>query len=190
MRVRSRVLFCSRSPTAEALRRERSQCRCKSCREHHFGPQALIVKQRTFNPWNGEHYPGGPPFPSRLTSRTPDFGSGDRGAEPRSGAISKQTKMPVGVIATRLAYTQESGERNLHGQPFIVRGDQHRNQKRRLSDRLLQSRSAVSRKRRVRGFQASTTGRRRNLGEAISRKRCGSRSAPARRGRIAAKLPV
>ena len=26
--------------------------------------------------------------------------------------------MPVGVIATRLAYTQESGERNLHGLPF------------------------------------------------------------------------
>ena len=32
----------------------------------HFGQQALIVKQRTFNPWNGEHYPGDPPFPSRL----------------------------------------------------------------------------------------------------------------------------
>src|SRR5579862_747488 len=43
----------------------------------------------------------------------PDFESGDRGAEPRSGAI-----LPVGVIATRLAYTQESGERNLHGRPF------------------------------------------------------------------------
>jgi len=28
--------------------------------------------------------------------------------------------MPVGVIATRLAYTQESGERNLHGQPIFA----------------------------------------------------------------------
>ena len=127
--------FCSRSPTAEAQRRGRRQCRCKLplkfrsklerlsrfarlCREHHFNWAGSIkVMQRTFNPWNGEHYPGGPPFPSRLTSWTPDFGSGDRGAEPRSGAISKQTEMPVGVIATRLAYTQESGERNLHGQP-------------------------------------------------------------------------
>jgi hypothetical protein len=28
--------------------------------------------------------------------------------------------MPVGVIATRLAYTQESEERNLHGQPSCL----------------------------------------------------------------------
>ena len=31
----------SRSPTAETRRRERRQCRCESCREHHFGLQAL-----------------------------------------------------------------------------------------------------------------------------------------------------
>jgi hypothetical protein len=33
--------FCSRSPTAETRRRERRQCRRDSCREHHFGLQAL-----------------------------------------------------------------------------------------------------------------------------------------------------
>ena len=34
------IHHCSRSPTAEALRRERSQCRCNSRREHHFEPEA------------------------------------------------------------------------------------------------------------------------------------------------------
>ena len=39
-------------------------------------------------------------------------------------------KPPVGVIATRLAYTQESGERNLHGRPFsaVVRQELLRRQ--------------------------------------------------------------
>ena len=50
----------------------------------------------------------------------PDFESGDRGAEPRSGAIYKETyvQTPVGVIETRPAYIRESGEHNLHGRPF------------------------------------------------------------------------
>ncbi len=33
--------FSSRSPTAETRRRERRQCRCKPCREHQSGLQAL-----------------------------------------------------------------------------------------------------------------------------------------------------
>ena len=33
--------FRSRSPTADTRRRERRQCRCESCREHHLGLQAL-----------------------------------------------------------------------------------------------------------------------------------------------------
>ena len=64
--------FCSRSPTAEARRRERRQCRCESCREHQpslfelrlgepVWPASIKVMQRTFNPQNRAHYPGGPP---------------------------------------------------------------------------------------------------------------------------------
>ena len=30
------IFVCSRSPTVETRRRERRQCRCNPCREHHF----------------------------------------------------------------------------------------------------------------------------------------------------------
>jgi hypothetical protein len=33
---------------AEALRRERRQCRCKSCRDYHLEPEALIAKPPPF----------------------------------------------------------------------------------------------------------------------------------------------
>lgn len=76
------------------------------------GPQALIVKQRTFNPCNGEHYPGGSFFfPSRLIvgclTLNQEIVGRSHAREPTS----------VGVTVTRLAYIQESGERNLHGRP-------------------------------------------------------------------------
>lgn len=55
------------------------------------GSQALIVKQPAFNRYNGEHYPGAPPFPGSSNSRIPGFEPGDCGATPRPGAISKRT---------------------------------------------------------------------------------------------------
>jgi hypothetical protein len=92
--------------------------------------------QRTFNPLNGERYPGDPLIPEsfnqvgRLTLdqeidslRSPfglACGESSRSARLWGGAMlgSHFSKQPVGVIATRLAYTQESGEHNLHGLPF------------------------------------------------------------------------
>jgi hypothetical protein len=38
--------FCSRIPTAEEVRRERIQCRCNPCREHHF-VSGLRLRQRS-----------------------------------------------------------------------------------------------------------------------------------------------
>ena len=44
-------IFRSCSPIAEARRRERRQCRCKSCREHQFhGVEATADRHRIFNP--------------------------------------------------------------------------------------------------------------------------------------------
>lgn len=53
----------------------------------------------------------------------PDFESGDRGAEPRSG-VSSNIFTPVGVIATRLAYIQKSREHNLHGRTIFLCGSE------------------------------------------------------------------
>lgn len=63
---RRTIFKCSRGVMYSAPRFERGGCRRNSCREYHFGLQALIVKQPAFNRLNGEHYPGRPPFPSRL----------------------------------------------------------------------------------------------------------------------------
>ena len=99
----------SRSPTAETRRRERRQCRCESCREHHFlALQALTVMQRTFNPWKAgpcaticgaeataDRHPtfnrvctsGSTIFlPGRLISRTPPFEGEHGGANPAPAA--------------------------------------------------------------------------------------------------------
>ena len=115
----------SRSPTAETRRRERRQCRCKSCREHQPSPAELRlggpsrpasikVMQRTFNPLNRERYPGGPPtFAGSSNSRTSPFEGEDDGANPSPAA-----KSPDGETGSYLAYIQKLEARLLLGRPL------------------------------------------------------------------------
>ena len=51
-----------------------------------FRPASIKVMQRTFNPLNRERYPGGPPLPGRLISRTSPFEGERAGANPAPAA--------------------------------------------------------------------------------------------------------
>lgn len=104
--------------------------RTTAARQILFGSQALRVMQSPFKPQNGGQYPGDPPFavqshargqgnssfPDRLTAGHLPLKQGAVGRHHVRGPLHSIT--PAGVIAARLAYTQEAGEHNLRGRPF------------------------------------------------------------------------
>ena len=64
------TIFPRRSPTAEALRSERSQCGCKSCRRDHSRSRSPMKRQRTYTPLSVGANPTGSTSSQRPRSPT------------------------------------------------------------------------------------------------------------------------
>ncbi len=79
-------LFCSCSPTSRDTTSRASLVQVRILARAPFRPASIKVMQRTFNPLNRERYPGGPPLPGRLTSRTSPFEGERGGANPSPAA--------------------------------------------------------------------------------------------------------
>ena len=126
------IIPCSRSPMQRHCVENAASAGASpaaSTTSHRAG--SIKVMQRTFNPWNRAHYPGGSPaFPTEswfgepiiaswCNRSIPGFDPDGPGATPGEAANWQvELRPPGGEIASRLAYTQKSRGQNLPGRPL------------------------------------------------------------------------
>jgi hypothetical protein len=85
-------IFCPRSPTAEATRRDRVQCGCNSCRGHQISIRGLSLKveRLSYKEVAGERYLQ-PLSRHWSNSKMPARQAGDPGAEPGCRTIFRRS---------------------------------------------------------------------------------------------------